>query len=96
MRTVYLDEKCFVHANEQEGFTAIEVDMLDGFSDDFIEGLMIVPEGRSAKHPDGRILKGFTVAPWKDSAELDSKQHYYERKMAADYKAACEEMGIKV
>ena len=81
-RVIYIDSECKAHVTEAEGRTALEVDMFDGFADEFVEGFIVVPEGQTAKHPDGRILTGFTVAPWKPSSELEEAQRQYERELA--------------
>lgn len=95
-RIIYIDTYCKVHAQNVEGYRQLEVDMLDGFCDEYIEGLIVVPEGCTAIHPDGRTLKGPTVSPFKDSTKLDAAQRECERQQLADYKAACERMGIVV
>lgn len=81
-RVVYIDEACKAHVTNADGRTPITIDMLDGFADEFVEGFMVVPEGRTATHPDGRLLTGFTIAPWKPSTELQAAQRVYENELA--------------
>lgn len=96
MREIYIDASCKAHTAAEDGYRPLTVDMLDGFCDTFIEGLMVVPGGEIAIHPDGRTLIGFTVAPWKDSAELDSAQRRYERELLAEYAEALATLGVTV
>lgn len=82
-RVIYIDSECKAHVAASEDRTALEVDMFDGFADGFVEGFIVVPEGQMAVHPDGRILEGFTIAPWKLSAELEEYQRKYEKELAS-------------
>lgn len=82
-RVIYIDSECKAHVTEAEGRTALEVDMFDGFADEFVEGFIVVPEGQTAKHPDGRTLEGFTIAQWKSSDELEEYQREYEKELAS-------------
>ena len=82
MREIYIDSSYKAYPAKKEGCTPLTVDMLDGFCSEYIEGLIVVPDGRTATHPDGRILNGPTVSPWKNSREMAAAQAQYERDQA--------------
>ena len=77
-RIIYIDESCKAYVKNAIGRTAVEIDMLYGFADDYVEGFLVVPEGRIAVHPDGRTITGFAISPWKSSKSLDMIQRVYE------------------
>ena len=96
MKTVYIDSEFLCHVHDDDSLIAVETDFFDGKCDTFIEGCRFVPDGETWTRSDGAVFIGEMVSPWKDYAELDAAQRQYELAQLADYKAACERMGIKV
>ena len=94
---IYIDSEYHCHTTNPDGiFHEVETDFFDGKCDSFIEGYRFVPSGESWKRSDGVVFHGEMIAPWKPYSELDNAQREYERTQLADYKAACERMGIVV
>lgn len=87
-RIIYIDNEYKAHIAHAENRIALEVDMFDGFADEFVEGFIVVPEGQTAVHPDGRILTGFTTVQWKPSKELEESQRRYERELLSETQEA--------
>lgn len=96
MSIVYIDSNFKCHTVNDGTMTAVETDFFDGMCDTFVEGYRFVPSGESWTRYDGKVFQGEMIAPWKDYYILDGAQRAYELGMLADYKAACERMGIKV
>ena len=85
MRTIYIDSNKKCHPSDDGTMTAFETTFFDGKCDTFIEGFCC-----------DIMENGTAFYPWKPFSELDAAQREYEREQLADYKAACERMGIKV
>ena len=85
MRTIYTDSEHKCHITNDGTMTAVETDFFDGKCNTFVEGYCYeIRENSTA------------IYPWKPYSELDAAQRQYELAQLADYKAACERMGIKV
>ena len=94
------DFKCCASRSD-ETYMEIETDFFDGKCQTFIEGYRFVPSGSTWTRPDGVVLHGEMVAPWKDWRELDEAQRAYEREQyaameseLADARAALEILGV--
>ena len=96
MRTIYIDSDFKCHITNDGNMTAVQTEVFDGKCDAYIEGCRYVPAGKSWTRSDGVVFQGEMISPWKNSSELDAAQRQYELAQLADYKAACERMGIKV
>ena len=83
---VYIDEHNHCHLENPDGiYTPIVTEFFVGKCDAFVEGYTIDDS------------KGYRqIYPWKPYSELEEAQRDYERQQLADYKAACERMGIVV
>lgn len=85
MRTIYIDSEHKCHPTNDGTMTAVETDFFDGMCDIYVEGFCYeIRENSTA------------IYAWKPYSELDAAQRQYELAQLADYKAACERMGIKV
>ena len=98
---IYLDPDFKCHAADDGTMTAVETDFFDGKCAAYIEGYRFVPAGAVWTRPDGGVLPGEMIAPWKDWRELDAAQRAYEREQyaamaaeLADAKAALEILGV--
>lgn len=96
MKTIYIDSDFKCHTVDDGTMTAVDTNAFDGKCDTFIEGYRFVPSGLEWVRSDGQVFRGEMIAPWKPYSELDAAQRQYELAQLADYKAACERMGIKV
>lgn len=78
MKTIYIDYEymCFTHM--EEGMRAVETDVFDGKCDAFIRGHRFIPEGENWTRPDGVVITGEAVFPWRDFAILEAVQQKYE------------------
>ena len=85
MRTIYIDSDFRCHISDDGTMHAVETDFFDSKCDAYIEGYCC--EVRE---------NGTVLYPWKPYSELDAAQRQYELAQLADYKAACERMGIVV
>lgn len=76
---IYLDKNfcCYV---EESSFTvqSADVSYFDNKCKAFIEGYRYIPEGQFWTRPDGIILQGEMITPYKDFAILESVQKLYE------------------
>ena len=94
---VYIDFECKCHTTNKEGvYREFDVPFFDGKCDSFINGYRYCPEGENYTREDGEVFYGECIVPWKPYSELDAAQRQYELAQLADYKAACERMGIVV
>lgn len=83
--TIYVDSLKHCHRTNDGTMRAVETDFFDGKCDAFVEGYCCDDS------------KGYLqIYPWKPDSELEAAQHAYELQQLADYKAACERMGIVV
>ena len=95
---IYIDSEyhCYT-ANPNNDRRAFEVPYFDGKCEKFVEGFMYVPQDESWTRPsDGKTFFGEMRCAWQPFDELDAAQRQYEQAQLADYKAACERMGIVV
>ena len=83
---IYIDSDYKCHDTNPDGtYREIEADFFNDKCATFIDGYC---------YDDS---KGYArIYPWKPHAELDAAQRQYELAQLADYKAACERMGIVV
>lgn len=94
---IYIDKECKCHTtNPDNAFREFEVDFFDGKCQTFIEGYRYCPKDETYTREDGEVFHGECIVPWKTFDELDAAQRQYEQTQLADYKAACERMGIVV
>lgn len=85
MRTIYIDSDFKCHIANDGTMDSVETDFFDGKCNELVEGFCY------------DTSKGYLqIYPWKPLSELDNAQREYERTQLADYKAACERMGIVV
>ena len=82
---VYVDMLNHFHRTNDGTMTAVETGAFIGKCDAWVEGYCY------------DTSKGYVqIYPWKPLPELEAAQRAYELTRLADYKAACERMGIKV
>lgn len=94
---IYIDSEFKCHtSNNDETYTAVEIDIFNGKCKQYIEGYRFVPAGHTWIREDGEVFKGEMVAPWRDSSILDELQALYEEEQAkqADMMAALEILGV--
>ena len=85
MEIIYIDSFYHCHRTDGGGMTAVETEFFVGKCNSFVEGYCYeIKENCIA------------IYPWKPYSELDAAQQEYEKQLLADYKAACERMGIVV
>lgn len=85
MRKIFIDSEHKCHITNDGTMTAVETDFFDGMCDIYVEGFCYeIRENSTA------------IYAWKPYSELDAAQRQYELAQLADYKAACERMGIVV
>lgn len=97
MRTLYYDSEFKCHTTNPDGiFQEFETEFFDGKCDTFVGGYVFIPDDETWTREDGKTFAGRRIFPWKDYSELDAAQREHEKQMLADYKAACERMGIVV
>lgn len=89
---IYLDNEYKCHTSNETGFTEIETDVFDGKCNAFVEGYRFIPLDATYTFPDGTVVHGEMIAPWKPYAELDNAQREYERQLLAQYEAALAEI----
>lgn len=83
--TIYVDSLYHCHRTNDGTMTAVETDFFIGKCDVFVEGYCY------------DTSKGYVqIYPWRPYFELEAAQWQYELAQLADYKAACERMGIVV
>ena len=83
---IYVDSERHCRTTNKDGtFREVETDFFDGRCNTFIEGYC---------YDDSKEY--VAIYPWKPYSELDAAQREYEKQLLADYKAACERMGIVV
>lgn len=85
MEKIYVDSLKHCHRTDDGTMTAVETSFFVGKCDIFVEG-----------HCCDITESYVAIYPQKPLTELDAAQREYERQQLADYKAACERMGIKV
>ena len=94
---IYIDSNYRCHTTNPDGaYREIETDFFNGKCDTFIEGYIFVPIGESLTSPDGTVIHGGYVAPWKPYSELDAAQREYERQLLAEYAEALKTLGVNV
>lgn len=94
---IYIDSEFKCHtSNNDETYTAVEIDIFNGKCKQYIEGYRFVPAGHTWTREDGEVFKGEMVTPWRDSSILDELQALYEEEQAkqADMMAALEILGV--
>lgn len=94
---IYIDSEFKCHtSNNDETYTAVEIDIFNGKCKQYIEGYRLVPAGHTWTREDGEVFKGEMVTPWRDSSILDELQALYEEEQAkqADMAAALAELGV--
>ena len=94
--TIYIDPVTF-HAQRKvdEALIPYETSFFFGKCDEFVMGHIVVPSDYDATIFNV-ACRGEVITPWKPLDELETAQREYERQQLADYKAACERMGIVV
>lgn len=95
---IYIDSDYHCHAtNPDNDRRAFEIPLFEGKCREFIEGFIYVPHDEQWTRPsDGKVFLGEMLCAWQPYSELDAAQRQYEQAQLADYKAACERMGIVV
>lgn len=93
---VYLDSDFICHIEKSEGYTEYETDEFDGKCRAYIEGMRIVPKGKTWTRADGEVFHGLMIAPAVDAMGLYRAQETYEEAMAlsADAISALEVLGV--
>lgn len=66
MKTIYLDSEFICHLTNDGTMQAVETDVFDGQSDEYIKGYRYVPQGQSWTREDGEIFQGLMICPAKD------------------------------
>ena len=87
MKTIYIDQEHKCHTSDNGTMRAVETEVFDGKSDNYIEGYRFVPAGEIWVREDGVAFRGEMVAPWKDWRELDDAQRDYERQQLEEANA---------
>lgn len=94
---IYIDDEKKCHTtNPNNSFREFDILEFDGKCKEYIEGHIYCPDGESYTRNDGKVFHGECLTAWKPYSELDAAQRKYELQQLADYKAACERMGIVV
>lgn len=94
---IYIDSEFKCHtSNNDETYTAVEIDIFNGKCKQYIEGYRFVPAGQTWTREDGEVFHGEMIAPWRDSSILDELQALYDEEQAkqADMAAALEILGV--
>lgn len=94
---IYIDSEFKCHtSNNDETYTAVEIDIFNGKCKQYIEGYRFVPAGQTWTREDGEVFHGEMIAPWRDSSILDELQALYdeEQEKQADMAAALEILGV--
>ena len=76
---IYIDSNFKCHVENDGTMIAIQTDFFNGKCKEFIEGYLLVPQGRKWMRKDGVIFTGEMIAPWKSYEELDIAQRRYEQ-----------------
>ena len=85
IETIYVDTKNHCYRVNDGTMIAVQTGFFYGKCVEFVEGHCCEAKG-----------DGVLIYPWKALPELEAAQREYERQQLADYKAACERMGIVV
>ena len=105
---IFVDSEFKCYTADGEGRRAVELtEFATAFFDEkcpeFIEGHRYVPIGEKRVLPNGVMLRGEQISPWKDSRELERIQMQYERELLsqlradlADADAALNKLGVRV
>ena len=92
MRTLYLDDQCMAHSQQNEAGTWAPWQDEGGFfmgkCDAFIEGCRVVPEGETWTRADGMVFTGLMIAPVENPAVLWGMQAEADRQTIADLDTA--------
>ena len=88
MRTIYIDDEFRCHVTNDGTMTPIETDFFGDKCDEFIEGYRFIPEGKKWKRPDGIILNGEMITPYKPYRNLEDAQREHEILLLEKYKTA--------
>lgn len=70
MKTIYIDSDFMCHVENREGRTAIETDVFDNHSDEYIKGYRYVPYGHTWTRSDGEVFHGLMVCSAVDYNQL--------------------------
>ena len=93
---IYIDSEFKCHtSNNDETYTAVEIDIFNGKCKQFIEGYRFVPAGETWTREDGQVFTGEMVAPWRNYEILAELQAVYEEeqdKATAEMAALIEEV----
>ena len=92
MKIIYIDQEYKCHTSDNGTTMAVETEVFDGKSDNYIEGYRFVPFGETWVREDGTAFSGEMIAPWKPWEELDAAQRDYERQQLAAYEQAMSEI----
>lgn len=92
MKTIYVDSDFKCHVTNDGTMTAIETNFFDNKCNDFIDGYLFIPSGKSWTRDDGEVFYGEMIAPWKEYSELDVAQRVYERQLLVEYEATIAEL----
>ena len=87
MKIIYIDQEYKCHTSDNGTTRAVETEVFDGNSDNYIEGYRFVPAGETWVREDGTIFHGEMIAPWKPWEELDAAQREYEREQLEEANA---------
>ena len=87
MKKIYIDQEHKCHTSDNGTMRAVETEVFDGKSDNYIEGYRFVPSGETWVREDGTEFSGEMIAPWKPWEELDDAQRAYERQQLEEANA---------
>ena len=90
---IYIDEEFKCHVSDLHGeYRVVETDFFNGKCEEFIEGYRFIPEGETWVNPEGKVLVGKKIIPWRPYDELDAAQFNYETEQIARYSNALSEI----
>lgn len=76
---IFLDNDYKCHLEDDGTRLAVETDVFDDKSPEYITGFRYVPEGCEWIREDGETFAGLMITPWKSYSELLDIQIAYER-----------------
>ena len=95
---IHIDSDYKCHVLPAAGLQEIEAPEFDGYCDEYIEGMRLVPEDETWVREDGHVFHGRMKTAWKPYAELEKAQLEYElaqlKAELADADAALAELGV--
>lgn len=82
---IYLDNEFKCHTSNDGTMREVETEFFDGKCTELIEGYRFIPSGEKWVKPNGVIIRGECVFPWRNYEILSGAQNGYNQSNAENH-----------